>query len=79
VLAALLLSLTVRASEPEPEADEYLDAKAAAKLLDCTTDTLYRNEKWKSLPFAKRGPLDHKIRFSKLGIRKYLQTKYARW
>jgi len=52
--------------------DRLLEAEDAAKLLRVSEDWLYRNAK--KLPFARK--LEPKmLRFSSLGIQRYLATK----
>jgi len=52
--------------------DRLLEAEDAAKLLRVREDWLYRNAK--KLPFARKlGP--KMLRFSSLGIQRYLATK----
>jgi len=52
--------------------DRLLSAEDAAKLLSVSTDWLYRNGK--KLPFARKlGP--KLLRFSAIGIEKYLATR----
>jgi predicted DNA-binding transcriptional regulator AlpA len=52
--------------------DRLLEAEDAAKLLRVSEDWLYRNAK--KLPFARKlGP--KMLRFSSLGIQRYLATK----
>jgi predicted DNA-binding transcriptional regulator AlpA len=54
------------------DGDRLLDAEDAAKLLCISEDWLYRNAK--KLPFTRKlGP--KMLRFSALGIQKYLATR----
>ena len=52
--------------------DRFLDAEEAAKILSVSPDWLYRHAK--KLPFTRKlGP--KMLRFSNLGIQKYLATR----
>ena len=60
------------ALKQKPEEDRLLDAEEAAKLLCVSEDWLYRHAK--KLPFSRKlGP--KLLRFSHLGITKYLASK----
>jgi predicted DNA-binding transcriptional regulator AlpA len=56
------------------DSDRLMDAKEAALLLSVSEDWLYRNAK--KLPFARKlGP--KMLRFSAVGIQKYVSSKKA--
>jgi predicted DNA-binding transcriptional regulator AlpA len=60
-------------AQPHPE-DRLLDAEATAQLLSVSTEWLYHNSR--RLPFTRK--LGHKmLRFSYLGIQKYLSCRIA--
>jgi predicted DNA-binding transcriptional regulator AlpA len=60
------------ARAPHQDADRLLDAVEAAKMLSMSEDWLYRHAK--KLPFTRKlGPKT--LRFSYLGIQKYLSTR----
>jgi predicted DNA-binding transcriptional regulator AlpA len=60
------------ARAPHQDSDRLLDAVEAAKMLSMSTDWLYRHAK--RLPFTRKlGP--KMLRFSYLGIQKYLSTR----
>jgi predicted DNA-binding transcriptional regulator AlpA len=60
------------ARAPHQDPDRLLSAEEAAKMLSMSTDWLYRHAK--RLPFTRKlGP--KMLRFSYLGIQKYLSTR----
>ncbi|MDH3444436.1 MAG: hypothetical protein OEN50_10965 [Deltaproteobacteria bacterium] len=63
---------TAQIQNGSQDGDRLLQADEAAKLLSVSEDWLYRNAK--KLPFARKlGP--KMLRFSSLGIQKYLATR----
>jgi predicted DNA-binding transcriptional regulator AlpA len=66
--------LTFRAISTAPPADRLLGVEEAAELLGMADDTLYR--KASTYPFTVRE--GRSIRFSRLGIEKYIRTRQGR-
>jgi predicted DNA-binding transcriptional regulator AlpA len=72
VRARLMLRLTAAgARSGAPEEDRLLTVEAAAKRLALAPDTLYR--KAKDLPFTVR--IGHQVRFSSVGIDKFIRSR----
>jgi excisionase family DNA binding protein len=71
MLAARLLS--VEKPKPEPEKpDEYLDVEQAAMTLGVSKEWVYSRSRTNSLPFMAR--IGRKIKFSKIGIERYIRS-----
>jgi predicted DNA-binding transcriptional regulator AlpA len=73
VLAALAAKMaTARDSQPAGDADELLDAEAAAALLGISESWLYHRRK---LPF--RVKIGGKLKFSRGGIQRWIKNRLA--
>jgi len=75
-LEARLTARMVAAAKGSPEPDRLLSAPQAADLLDLSPDTLYR--KARSFPFTILLP-GRQVRFSALGIERYIRSKQGRF
>jgi excisionase family DNA binding protein len=62
-------------TKPPDKSDQLLTVEEAAKRLGCSKDWLYRQSK--KLPFVLR--VGRHLRFSELGIEKYIRRKMGAW